>query len=55
MVIGEHPGFELRQSLFDLRRIQFHNALHSLAFYSIHVVMIASVPDRFAIQVKLAT
>src|SRR5262249_61678840 len=32
MVIGDYLGFELGQSLFDLRGIQFHNPLHSLAF-----------------------
>ena len=31
MVIGDNPGFELGQSLFDLRGIQFHNGLRSLS------------------------
>jgi hypothetical protein len=31
MVVRDHSGLELRQSMFDLRGIQFHDALHSLA------------------------
>jgi hypothetical protein len=31
MVIGGHLGFELSQSLFELRGVQFHDAFHSLA------------------------
>src|SRR5262252_5252934 len=30
MVIGEHPGFQLGQSLFNLRGIELRSALHSL-------------------------
>ena len=39
MVVGDHPGIELGQSLLDLSGIQFHNALHSLAFGESQVVM----------------
>jgi hypothetical protein len=39
MTIGNHPSFELSQSLFNLRQIQFHTALHSLVCRAIHVVL----------------
>jgi hypothetical protein len=35
MVVGDHVGYELGQSLFDLSGTQFHNALHSLALWGV--------------------
>jgi hypothetical protein len=35
MILGDHLGFELGQSLFDLRAIQLHGGFHSLALWSV--------------------
>jgi glutathione S-transferase len=38
MVVRDHLGLELRQSLFDLLGIQFHDAFHSLACRAPHLL-----------------
>src|SRR5712672_1407575 len=38
MVLGDHLSFELHQSVLDLRRIQFHDALHSPTCRASHLL-----------------
>src|SRR5258707_14224461 len=38
MALGDHLSFELHQTVLDLRRIQFHDALHSPTCRASHLL-----------------